>query len=135
MDRAPPNARHDSMQRYKRQVQPEGCHHRLPLDFEHLIEYPQLCLFQVACIISEPPPLSDLVVCMPLGTALTRLLLSHRSPHRSMSVRLLVSCVYMRSGWSNPLMSFCQYYLVEDSNDPWEARRIHHHSRHHWRYL
>lgn len=71
------------------------------LDFEHLIEYPQPCLFQVACTLSEPPPLRELAVYMPLETASMRLLPSHHSRHRSLSVRSLVSCVYMRSGWSN----------------------------------
>jgi hypothetical protein len=84
------------------------------LDFEHLIEYLQLCLFhwnlQVACILSEPPPLTELGVYMPMETALTILLLSHRRGHRSLSIRSLVSCVYMPSRWPNPLMSFCEYY-------------------------
>jgi hypothetical protein len=105
------------------------------IDFEHLIEYPQLCLWKVACMFSEPPPLPNMAVYMPLETASMRLLRSHSIPHRPLSVRSLVPCVYIRSRWSNPLMSFCQYYLVEHSSGPWQGRRIYYHSRHHWKYL
>ena len=68
------------------------------LDFEHLIEYPQLWLFLVACIISEPPPFKDLAVYMPLQTTSTKSLPSPRRRHRSSSVRSLVPgiCAYSR---------------------------------------
>lgn len=57
------------------------------LDFEHLIERSYICLFLVACIISEPPPLPDLALYMLLRTAPTKSLPSPRSRHRSLSVR------------------------------------------------
>lgn len=41
----------------------------------------------MACIISEPPPLPDLALYMPLRTAPTKSLPSPRSRHRSLSVR------------------------------------------------
>ena len=43
------------------------------LDSEHLTVYLQLWLLKVACILSEPAPLSELAVYMPLGTALMTL--------------------------------------------------------------
>ena len=57
------------------------------LDFEHLIEYPQLCLFHLACIISEHPPLPELAVYMPLEMASTKMLLSIRTRIRSRGER------------------------------------------------
>ena len=63
------------------------------LDFEHLIEHLQLCLFHLACIISKRTPLSRLTTYLPLITASTRLLLSTRT-----RVRSLVPGIYTYSG-------------------------------------
>ena len=110
------------------------------LDFEHLIEYPQLCLFNLAYIISKRTPgVSTLAIYMPLETALTSLLLSTRTSSRSLSVRSSVPGIYTYSGWSNPLTPFCQYYSVAHPQRPtqawWQRSPMGNHSPHQWKYL
>ena len=112
---------------YKRQAQFEGviiASHFL--DFEHLIEYLRLCLFQLGCIFSEPPPLSELTVYMPLGTATTKSLPSNPTGHHSLSIRLLVPGIYTYSGWSKPLTPFCWYYSVAHQTGQSQGRQIPH---------
>ena len=106
------------------------------LEFEHLVEYPQLCLFHLACIISELPPLPKLAVYMSLETASTSLLLSPRTRSHSLSVRSLVPGIYTYSGWSKPLTPFCQYYSVADRTRlEWPGRPICHQSPHQGKHL
>ena len=107
------------------------------LDFEHLIEYSQLCLFHLACIISKRTPITAILpIYMPLETASTRLLLSTRTRIHSLSIRSLVPGIYTYSGWSKPLTPFCQYYSVENPTRLERERRpICHHCPHQGKYL